>query len=199
MTETSPVIAFNRFAPEEPGLGPSASPYLAGTPDRRSGGGRGRNPGQRPNVMMGYYNRRQRPPLFLPKTAGCAPAISANSLQAFPAITGRRKDIFKTSGGKYIALRNWKMHSSHRPILKNAWRWGFSALSPQLVMPNLTCSRAGVKNMTFTGRLQFMVHNHKVAQFMEEEVKGSTRPASAYKRIRAFHLLTNPGRRRPES
>ncbi len=46
----------------------------------------------------------RRPPRRSPRTAGCAPATRASlDADGFLTITGRIKELFKTSGGKYIA------------------------------------------------------------------------------------------------
>ena len=58
-----------------------------------------------PALMLGYYKEPEdRPARHSPTTAGCAPATRAASTPtALLRITGRVKDLFKTSKGKYVS------------------------------------------------------------------------------------------------
>lgn len=100
LTETSPVIAVNRMEEENRMFG-TVGPVLNGVEVKIAQDGEILCKG--PNVMMGYYKQ---------------PALTAEVLQdgwfhtgdigtlvdnKFLKITDRKKEVFKTSGGKYIA------------------------------------------------------------------------------------------------
>jgi long-chain acyl-CoA synthetase len=53
--------------------------------------------------MRGYHNLPEPTAEALTPTAGCTPATSAGRRRGLPAITDRKKDLIKTSGGKYVA------------------------------------------------------------------------------------------------
>ncbi|OJW82349.1 MAG: long-chain fatty acid--CoA ligase [Bacteroidetes bacterium 46-16] len=100
LTETSPVISVNRFESEDRRIG-SIGPLIQGVEVKIAEDGEILTKG--PNVMMGYYKR---PDLT-------AEAIIDGWLHTgdigqwvegrFLKITDRKKEIFKTSGGKYVA------------------------------------------------------------------------------------------------
>lgn len=100
LTETSPVISVNRFEVKDRKFG-TVGPLLPGIEVRIAEDGEILCKG--PNVMMGYYKR---------------PDLTADAMQGgwfhtgdigvldeghFLKITDRKKEMFKTSGGKYVA------------------------------------------------------------------------------------------------
>ncbi|RYZ48739.1 MAG: long-chain fatty acid--CoA ligase, partial [Sphingobacteriales bacterium] len=100
LTETSPVVSVNRFESEGRRIG-SIGPLITNVEVKLAADGEIITRG--PNVMMGYYKR---------------PELTAEVLQdgwfhtgdigewvegKFLKITDRKKEIFKTSGGKYVA------------------------------------------------------------------------------------------------
>ncbi|MCE3278896.1 MAG: AMP-dependent synthetase [Bacteroidetes bacterium] len=101
LTETSPVVAVNSFLPDSIRFG-TVGPVIEGVKVKFADDGEILVKG--PNVMLGYYNRPD----------ATAEAIDAEGWfhtgdigvmleNRFLKITDRKKEIFKTSGGKYIA------------------------------------------------------------------------------------------------
>jgi long-chain acyl-CoA synthetase len=100
LTETSPVIAVNRFQEKDRMFG-AVGPLIEGVEVKIAEDGEIFCKG--PNVMMGYYKR---PDLTAEEIkdgwyhTGDIGAIAENK---FLKITDRKKELFKTSGGKYVA------------------------------------------------------------------------------------------------
>ena len=197
MTEASPVIAFNRFSPGGTRFGTVGIPIpgLELRIDAPEGEEEGEIQVKGPNVMMGYHNREEvTAAAFTPdgwlRTGDIGKLVHKRFLQ----ITGRRKDIFKTSGGKYIAPQELETALKASPYIEECLVLGFQRPFPSaLIMPNFSLLQSWCEenNIHWTAP-QFMVHNHKVEQFMEGEVNRINEGLPGYKRIRNFHLLHQP-------
>ena len=101
LTETSPVIAVSNFLEGGVKIG-TVGPVLPGVEIKFAEDGEILVRG--PNLMLGYYNRPDRTAEVIDKegwlhTGDIGRMIDNKFLQ----ITDRKKEIFKTSGGKYIA------------------------------------------------------------------------------------------------
>jgi long-chain acyl-CoA synthetase len=101
LTETSPVIAVSNFLKGGSRTG-TVGPVLPGVELKFAADGEILVRG--PNVMMGYYNRPERTAEVFDDegwfhTGDIGQMIDGKYVQ----ITDRKKEIFKTSGGKYIA------------------------------------------------------------------------------------------------
>jgi Long-chain acyl-CoA synthetases (AMP-forming) len=100
LTETSPVISVNRFDEEDRLFG-SVGPVIDGVEVKIAEDGEILCKG--PNVMMGYFKR---PDLTAEAMSGewyHTGDIGMIVDNKFLKITDRKKELFKTSGGKYVA------------------------------------------------------------------------------------------------
>jgi long-chain acyl-CoA synthetase len=100
LTETSPVISVNRFDENGREFG-SVGPFIEGVEVKIAEDGEILCKG--PNIMMGYYKR---PDLTTEVTQGdwfMTGDIGTFSSRGYLKITDRKKELFKTSGGKYVA------------------------------------------------------------------------------------------------
>ena len=118
MTETAPFISVNRF---EPGLNRfgTVGMVLPGVEikiDSPNEEGEGEILVKGDNVMKGYYKRPElTEAAFTPDGWFRTGDVGKFVYKRFLKITDRKKDIFKTSVGKYIAplpLQNYFMQSS---------------------------------------------------------------------------------------
>ncbi len=100
LTETSPVICVNKFRSEDRRMG-TVGPVIQNVEVKLAEDGEILCKG--PNVMMGYY---QRPELTAEVVQGGwfhTGDIGTWVENRFLKITDRKKEIFKTAGGKYVA------------------------------------------------------------------------------------------------
>jgi long-chain acyl-CoA synthetase len=100
LTETSPVISVNRFDEEDRSFG-TVGPVINDVAVKIAEDGEILCKG--PNVMMGYYKR---PDLTAESMSGewyHTGDIGLMVENKFLKITDRKKELFKTSGGKYVA------------------------------------------------------------------------------------------------
>ncbi len=112
MTETSPAIAVSGYAKNLALLG-TVGPVVKGTTvkidvdEEAYGSNAGEILVKGPNVMMGYYNMPEKTAEEFTedgwfKTGDVGKLIKKNKVE-FLKITDRKKELLKTSGGKYVA------------------------------------------------------------------------------------------------
>ena len=115
LTETSPVVTVNRFEPENRRIG-SIGPLISNVEVKLADDGEIWVKG--PNVMMGYYNRKDLTDAAMEgswfKTGDIGTWVEGRFLK----ITDRKKEIFKTSGGKYVAPQALENKMKESPYIE---------------------------------------------------------------------------------
>ena len=100
LTETSPVISVNRYDEEDRMFG-SVGPLIDGVEVKIADDGEILSKG--PNVMMGYYKHPDLTADVMENGWFKTGDIGMMVDNKFLKITDRKKEMFKTSGGKYVA------------------------------------------------------------------------------------------------
>ncbi len=169
LTETSPVIAVNAPFPGETKLG-SVGPVLKGVSVKIAEDGEIMVKG--PNVMKGYYNRPD----------ATAEAIDADGYfhtgdigmlleGKYLCITDRKKEIFKTAGGKYVAPQTLENKFKESPLIEQIIVIGENQRFPAaLIVPAFDalkdwCTKKGI---TYTTREEVIKNPQVIAKFQRE-------------------------------
>ena len=100
LTETSPVISVNRFDEHGREFG-SVGPFIEGVEVKIAEDGEILCKG--PNIMIGYYKRPDLTAEVMQGDWFMTGDIGTFSSRGHLKITDRKKELFKTSGGKYVA------------------------------------------------------------------------------------------------
>ncbi|MFM7671023.1 MAG: AMP-dependent synthetase/ligase [Bacteroidota bacterium] len=100
LTETSPVISVNRYEESGRAFG-TVGPLIDHVEVKLEEDGEILCKG--PNVMMGYYKRPDLTAEVMKGEWFCTGDIGVFSKEGYLKITDRKKELFKTSGGKYVA------------------------------------------------------------------------------------------------
>jgi long-chain acyl-CoA synthetase len=195
LTETSPVIAFNRFEPGGVHFGTVGIPapgveVRIGEPDE-SGAGEVEVRG--PNVMQGYWNLPE-------ETAARFTAdgwfktgdMGRFEFKRFLKITGRHSEIFKTSSGKFVAPAFVEQQLSRSPLIGQSMVAGLNRpFVVALIVPNFQQLEAWCQeNKVHWTAPQFMVLNPKVEKLYRQEVERINEDRlGPVEKIRAFKLL----------
>ncbi|MEN0002547.1 MAG: long-chain fatty acid--CoA ligase [Bacteroidota bacterium] len=197
MTETSPVIAFNRFEPGGVRYG-TVGPPLPGVQikiDPLDGEEEGEILVKGPNVMMGYYqNEAATQTIFNEEgwlhTGDVGRIVHKHFLQ----ITGRKKDIFKTSSGKYVVPQKLEVLLKSSTLIEQVIIIGFNRpfvsalIVPCFVILKQWCEK---HNIHWTAP-QFMVLNNRVVDHYQNIVEEFNSLLYSHEQIKKFQLLYLP-------
>lgn len=197
MTETSPVIAFNRFEPGGTRFGTVGMPIpgLEVKIEPEAGAADGEILVRGPNVMLGYFNRPKATAAVLSEEGWLRTGDRGQwQYKRFLTITGRQKDLFKTTNGKYIAPEEIEHLAKSRPYIEECMVVGAQRPFPAaLVLPHFGLLRQWCEaNEVHWTAPQFMVHNHKVMAFMQSEISAVNTQLPKFKQIGQIHLLHDP-------
>lgn len=193
MTEASPLISLNRFSPGLNRFGTVGIPIPAMELkiEDQNEHGEGEILIKGPNVTQGYYKRPDLNKVIFTndgwfKTGDVGKMVEGRFLQ----ITDRKKDIFKTSAGKYIAPQPLENLINSSPFVIQSMVVGFG--KPYLIallVPNFTLLKewCQLENIHWTAPT-YMVHNIKVVDKLQSEIDMVNQELPNYKQIRGFIL-----------
>jgi len=134
LTETSPVISVNGVTPENNRIGTVGKP-IKGIEVKIAEDGEILVKG--PNVMMGYYNKPEATAEVIKDGWLHTGDIGILVEDGYLKITDRKKEMFKTSGGKYVAPSLLENKFKESPIIEQIMVVGDGEKFPgALIVPN---------------------------------------------------------------
>lgn len=193
MTEAAPLISMNRF---EPGLNRFgtvglALPGIEVRIDNPNENNEGEILVKGHNVMKGYYKKPElTAETITPDGWFHTGDIGKFVYQRFLKITDRKKDIFKTSSGKYVAPQQLENHLKQSLFIERCMIIGFQRpYVTALIVPQFesVMSWCDQNDIHWTAP-QFMVHNIKVRAKFQQEVDKLNEELPHYETIRNFVL-----------
>lgn len=192
LTETSPVISVNEEENDGVRIGTVGRP-LKDVQVRIAGDGEIEVSG--PNVMMGYYNKPDATKEVFTedgwfKTGDIGEFVEGEFLK----ITGRKKETFKTSGGKYIApqLLENKMKESNFieqiMVIGENEKHPAAIIQPAFDFLHEWCKRKGIK---FTNNEE-LVKNQRIIDRITEEVEEFNEGFAKFEQVKKVILASTP-------
>ena len=199
LTETSPVIAFNRFEPGGVHFGTVGIPapgVEVRINEEHDEQGNGEVEVRGPNVTSGYLNLpEESAERFTTDGWFRTGDIGRFEHKRFLKITGRKSEIFKTTTGKFVAPAYVEQQLVASPLISQALALGLNrAFVGALIIPDFQQLEAWCKEnkVHWTGP-QFMVLNPKVEKLFQQEIeKINEERLGTIDKVRAFHLLFEP-------
>jgi len=147
-----------------------------------------------PNVMQGYYNRPDLSDEVLDKDGFFHTGDIGELLEGqYLRITDRKKEIFKTAGGKYIAPQVLENKFKESPYIEQMMVIGENERFPAaLILPNFAaisawCSRS---NIAFTNNAD-MISNQRIIDKIQSVVDNFNKDFGNWEQIKKFELLTD--------
>ncbi len=193
MTEAAPFITTNRFEPGMNRVGTVGIPVPGvevkiNDPDKN---GDGEILVKGPNIMKGYYKKETlTKQVFTDDGWFKTGDVGHFEHKRFLKITGRKKHIFKTSAGKYIAPQQLQNHFTSSSYIQQCLIIGFQRpFVTALIVPNYTLLKiwSEKKGIHWTSP-QFMAHNIKITGKIQWEIDLFNRSLSNFQRIKKFTL-----------
>jgi long-chain acyl-CoA synthetase len=189
LTETSPVISVNNFEPDSIRFG-TVGTVLKNLDVKIAEDGEIIVKG--PSVMLGYYNRPDATAEVIDKDGYFHTGDIGTFVEGrFLKITDRKKEIFKTSGGKYIAPLMIENKLKESPFIEQVLvigegqKFASAFIVPAFVYLKEWCKKKGV---TCTSNEEIIANEAVKKQFLEEVEKANAGLAQ-YERIKRAELL----------
>ena len=191
LTETSPVIAVGNFLKGGVKIG-TVGQVLPGVEVSFAADGEILCKG--PNVMLGYYNRPERTSQVIDRdgwfhTGDIGRMVDGKFLQ----ITDRKKEMFKTSGGKYVAPQVLENRIKESPFIEFAMVVGENRNHPAaIIVPNFEYLKAWcrVKEIPFGSEKEIIV-NERIKKRIAEEISFTNLLFSRPEQVKQFELVAD--------
>ncbi len=189
LTETSPVIAVNNITTGEIKIG-TVGPPLSDVKVKISKNGEILCKG--PNVMQGYYKEPELTKQVIDRDGwfhtGDLGIFEDNK---YLKITGRKKEIFKLSSGKYVSpqvIENRFKESifiEHIMVVGENQKFASAVISPNFPFLHNWCSSNGV----IYSDNKDLIQNNKVVQLYQQEVNTLNKQLGQAEKIKRFRLV----------
>jgi long-chain acyl-CoA synthetase len=189
-TEAAPVIAVNRPMTTLHRIG-TVGPVIPGGELKIADDGEILYRG--PNVMIGYYRRPDLTREAIDEEGWLHTGDVGELDGPFLKITDRKKEIFKTSGGKYIAPQQVENRLKESRYVAQCMVVGENHKFPgALIVPAFDTVDAWLKSkgIHIDDKLEIMTHPH-VLELIQTEVDRCNQNFGRYTQIKKFALLPN--------
>ncbi len=189
LTETSPIISVNNFESRGTCFG-TVGPVIQGVTVRIADDGEILCKG--PNIMMGYYNRPDLTQEVIDQEGWFHTGdIGVFIDDHFLKITDRKKEIFKTSGGKYIAPQALENKFKESPFIEQLMVIGEHRKFPAaLIVPAFVHLRkwCEIKSIPYSTNEE-MISRPEIVERINREVEELNTTFSQHEQIKKIELV----------
>ncbi len=190
LTETSPVISVNRYEVKDRKFG-TVGPLIGGVDVKIADDGEILCKG--PNIMVGYYKRPDLTADVIDDGWFKTGDIGMFVDERFLKITDRKKEMFKTSGGKYVAPLAIENKLKESPFIENVMVLGAdqkyvgALLIPAFPALKDWCRDHGIDATAH----EEIIRDQKVIEFYKDLVESFNKYFNQVEQIKRFELLAN--------
>ena len=191
LTETSPVISVNDQRNRGWKIG-SVGKVIDGVEVKIASDGEILCKG--PNVMMGYYKDPEKTAEVLKDGYFYTGDIGEVDSEGFLKITDRKKEMFKTSGGKYVAPQLLENRFKQSRFIEQIMVVGEGEKMPAaLIQPNFEFLYEWAKknNITVSENSDIVENEQVLAQF-QTEVDLANEDFAKWEKVKQFRLTPDP-------
>lgn len=190
LTETSPVISVNRYQMEGRMFG-TTGPLINDVQVKIAEDGEILCKG--PNVMMGYYKRPDLTDEVITDGWFHTGDIGVMIQDKFLKITDRKKELFKTSGGKYVAPLPVENKLKESPFIEQVMIVGPERkFVGALIIPSFPNLKDWARHNGITvGSNEELIRNEKVLAMFRDLIESFNKYFNHVEQIKKFELLPN--------
>lgn len=143
-----------------------------------------------PNVMLGYYKDPKKTDEVIKEGYFHTGDIGIIDGEGFLKITDRKKEMFKTSGGKYVAPQLLENRMKQSRFIEQIMVVGEGEKMPAaLIQPNFEFLNDWAERHNITiGQNSDIVHNEKVIARIQEEVDSANEDFAKWEKVKVFRL-----------
>ena len=188
LTETSPVISVNRYQVSGRMFG-TVGPLIDGVEVKIAEDGEILCKG--PNVMMGYYKRPDLTEQDITEGWYHTGDIGMIVADRFLKITDRKKELFKTSGGKYVAPLAIENKLKESPFIEQVMLVGADKkFVSALIVPSFPNLRDWARKNSLTeSNNEELLRNPKIITLFKELVESFNKYFNHVEQVKKFELL----------
>ena len=188
LTETSPVISVNDMRNNFFKIG-SVGQIIDGVTVKIAEDGEILCKG--PNVMMGYYKEKEKTAEVMTGDFFHTGDIGEIDANGFLKITDRKKEMFKTSGGKYIAPQVIENQMKQSLFIEQIMVVGESRKMPTaLIQPNIEYITQWLDNKGIkTNSLQEACKETSLLEAIQKDIDEHNEKFGAWEQIKRFELI----------
>ena len=190
LTETSPVISVNRYDEKNRRFG-TVGPIINGVEVKLAEDGEITCKGD--NVMMGYYKQPELTAQVISEDGWFHTGDIGVWVEGrFLKITDRKKEIFKTSGGKYVAPQPIENKMKESPFIEQMMVVGADRkFAGALIVPSLSnltewCQK---NNIRHGGTIHQLLNDPKVIELYKGIVEEYNQQFNHVEQVKKFELL----------
>ncbi len=190
LTETSPVISVNRYEESGRAFG-TVGPLIDGVEAKIAEDGEILCKG--PNVMMGYYKRPDLTAQDIKDGWFHTGDIGVLNENNFLKITDRKKELFKTSGGKYVAPLPIENKLKESPFIEQVMLVGAERkFVSALIVPSFPNLRAWCRKNNITDdHNDQLILNPQINEMFKDLVESFNKYFNHVEQVKKFELLPN--------
>ena len=192
LTETSPVIAVNRYEEVDRRIG-TVGPVIKGVEVKIAADGEILSRG--PHIMKGYYKRDDLTHEVIDPDGWFHTGDIGEIVEGrFLKITDRKKEMFKTSGGKYIAPQMLENKLKESLVIEQAMVIGDGEKFPgALLVPSFDGLKkwCSLKKIPYTTNGE-MILKPEIKEKFSKEVENANASLAQYEKIKKFKVVEGP-------
>jgi len=189
LTETSPVLTSNRLEVVQRRIG-TVGPPLPGVKIKIAKDGEILAKG--PNIMMGYYKRQDLTDQVIDKEGWFHTGDIGEFVEGeFLKITDRKKELFKTSGGKYVAPQQVENKYKESPFIEQVMVIGNNRkFVSALIVPSILYLQEYCEHKSWEfDNMDEMVRDERVREKLQREIDHINPEINHVEQIKKFTLL----------